>query len=245
MGKEKDMKKRTKIFIAVICVITALAAAMGIYANSYYRAVNVEAYLTSDSTVAFKETEKGYFFDGPGEEKALIFYPGAKVEETAYAPLLHSLAEQGVDCFLIKAPMKLTILDGDAADGIRNAYSYKHYYLAGHSLGGYSAANYSANHLDEYDGLFLLAAYPGEDLTKAAFPVVFIYGDKDGILNRERLERGFTLSPGNYQSVIIKGGNHSNFGSYGAQKGDGVAKITAEEQQKITVDEILKAIGKE
>lgn len=237
------MKKRRKLFFAVFCVIIAISAATGIYANSYYRALGVEAYLKSDAKVAVKEIDKGYLFDGPGKNSALIFYPGAMVEETAYAPLLHSLAEQGVDCFLIKAPMKLTILDGNAADGIRKSFSYEHYYLAGHSLGGYSAANYSANHLDEYDGLFLLAAYPGEDLTKAAFPVVFIYGDKDGILNRERLERGFTLSPGSYQSVIIKGGNHSNFGSYGAQKGDGEAEITFEEQQKITADAILKQIN--
>ena len=42
---------------------------------------------------------------------------------------------------------------------------------------------------------------------------------------------------------IIEGGNHSNFGMYGFQKGDGKASITNIEQIEITankIDEIIK-----
>ena len=235
------MKKQTKIFVAIlVTVIAALGIAMGIYANDYYRAVDVDEYITSNDTVTVSQIDEGYFFDGPGEDKALIFYPGAKVEDTAYAPMMKSLAEQGVDCFLIKMPMKLAILGANKANNIRAKYKYDNYYLAGHSLGGAMAANYASEHLNDYSGLFLLAAYPTKDLTVANFPVVFIYGDNDKVLNREKLEVGFTLVPSDYKKVEIAGGNHAQFGAYGAQDGDDTATITPEEQWKITVDTILE-----
>lgn len=235
------MKKRTKIIVAIlVAVIVALGIAMGIYANDYYRAVDVDEYITSNDTVTVSQIDEGFFFDGPGEDKALIFYPGAKVEEAAYAPMMKSLAEQGVDCFLIKMPMKLAILGANKANNIRAKYKYDNYYLAGHSLGGAMAANYASEHLNDYSGLFLLAAYPTKDLTTANFPVVFIYGDNDKVLNREKLEVGFTLVPSDYKKIEIAGGNHAQFGAYGAQDGDDTATITPEEQWKITVDTILE-----
>lgn len=235
------MKKRTKIIVAIlVALIAALGIAMGIYANDYYHAIDVDEYITSSETVTVTQIYEGYFFDGPGEDKALIFYPGAKVEDTAYAPMMKSLAEQGVDCFLIKMPMKLAILGANKANNIREKYKYDNYYLAGHSLGGAMAANYASEHLNDYSGLFLLAAYPTKDLTVAQFPVVFIYGDNDKVLNREKLEVGFTLVTNDYQKVEIAGGNHAQFGSYGVQDGDGSATITPEEQWKITVDTILE-----
>ena len=235
------MKKRTKIFVAIlVTVIAALGIATRIYANDYYRAADIDKYIMSSNGVTVSQIDEGYFFDGPGEDKALIFYPGAKVEETAYAPMMKSLAEQGVDCFLIKMPMKLAILGANKADNIRAKYDYENYYLAGHSLGGAMAANYASELLNDYSGLFLLAAYPTKDLTAANFPVVFIYGDNDKVLNREKLEVGFTLVPADYKKIEISGGNHAQFGAYGAQDGDDTATITPEEQWKITVDTILE-----
>ena len=48
--------------------------------------------------------------------------------------------------------------------------------------------------------------------------------------------------PENFTEKVISGGNHAQFGSYGAQKGDGQASITAAEQQKQTSDEIIRWI---
>jgi hypothetical protein len=39
------------------------------------------------------------------------------------------------------------------------------------------------------------------------------------------------LLPSNAQFVAIQGGNHAQFGWYGAQSGDGIATISREEQQ--------------
>ena len=48
-----------------------------------------------------------------------------------------------------------------------------------------------------------------------------------------------------YAFVLIEGGNHTNFGLYEQQDGDGVATIPAEEQQAQTVAatlELLEAV---
>lgn len=234
------MKKQTKIIVAVLVVVIAvLGIATGRYANDYYRAVDIDEYITDSDSVTVSEIKEGYFFDGPGEDKALIFYPGAKVEETAYAPIMKSLAEHGVDCFLIKMPMKLAFFGMNKADNILTEYKYDNYYLAGHSLGGAMAANYASEHPDDYAGLFLLAAYPTKDLTATRFPIVLLYGDNDKVINREKLEAGFTFLPSDCKKVEIRGGNHAQFGSYGEQDGDGAATITPEEQWEITVNTIV------
>ena len=236
------MKKWVKALLALIIICVVIIIATTVYSSDYYHAVGIESYLESDEKVTAIQIKDGYFFDGPGTEDALIFYPGGKVEETAYAPLLHSLAEQGMDCFLLKMPLRLAVFGGNKADDILDEYNYTHYYLAGHSLGGAMIANYSAKHLGDCSGLFLLAAYPTADLTEAKFPIVFIYGENDTVLNRDKLEESFSLVPPDYSLVEIKGGNHAQFGSYGEQEGDASATVSAEEQWNITSDTILQTV---
>jgi CRISPR/Cas system Type II protein with McrA/HNH and RuvC-like nuclease domain len=76
-------------------VLVVLLAAM-IYVETYYHAApEAIAALSSSDQIQVSKTGDGWFFDGPSETAALIFYPGGKVEETAYAPFLKRLAEKG------------------------------------------------------------------------------------------------------------------------------------------------------
>ena len=109
-----------------------------------------------------------------------------KVENTAYAPLLHDLAEDGILCVLVKMPCNLAVLDRNAADSIPERFSeVTDWYIGGHSLGGAMAASYAAKHTDELDGLVLLAAYSTADLTDSGLRVYAAYGSEDGVLNRK------------------------------------------------------------
>lgn len=194
-------------------------------------------------TATISSVSEGYFFDGPGTEEALIFYPGASIEPTAYSSIMTMLAERGIDCFIIKMPANMAILGQNKADDIYKNYpNYKKYYLSGHSMGGAMIANYAAKNLDKTSGLFMMAAYPTEDLKSAEFPILFIYGTEDGVLTRSKLETGLTLVPESAVNYEIEGGNHAYFGDYGEQNGDGVATIKPITQQKITVREILKLV---
>ncbi|MCI8992392.1 MAG: alpha/beta fold hydrolase [Eubacterium sp.] len=235
-------KKLKKIGVIILAVFAVLMIACIVYVKDYYHSdETVTDFLTGTETVSVTEIGNGLFLDGPGEETAMIFYPGAKVEYTAYLPLFTNLAEQGIDCFLLKMPGNLAVFGKNRADDVLENYEYESWILAGHSLGGAMAASYASEHPKELDGLILLAAYPTKSLTAGQLFVQSIYGSEDWVLNMQKLEDGRQYMPENYSEICINGGNHAGFGAYGEQKGDGKAKINREEQWEKTVDAIRDA----
>lgn len=236
-------KKRVLIpavFVFLLCITCFL------YVNDYYHSDDVHEYFQDGEFTEVIEIAEGLYLDGPGKESAMIFYPGAKVEYTAYLPLLHKLADQGIDCFLVKMPCNLAFLGQNKADDVMNSYDYEYWYMSGHSLGGAMAASYASNHLDKLEGLVLFAAYPIKELKSESFSVLSLYGSKDGILNMDKLETGRKYMPLDYNEICMEGGNHAGFGNYGDQKGDQKADISREEQQERAVEAILELVkGKE
>ena len=107
----------------------------------------------------------------------------------------------------------------------------------GHSLGGIVAAEYNAKNADDTDGVILLASYPTEPVPESE-RMLSIYGTEDCCLSEEEYDSSRGLWPKVWSERIIKGGNHSGFGYYGPQKGDGEAEISAHEQQSMTIREI-------
>lgn len=240
----RQNRKRDVVLILLL-LICLLAAGCVWYVTDYYKCEEeVQSYFLNSDPVRIEEMENGLLLDGPGSENAFVFYPGAKVEYTAYVPLLYQIAENGTDVFLLKMPCNLAFLGMNRADDIISSYEYEHWYLSGHSLGGAMAAAYAAEHLDRLDGLVLLAAYPTKSLQVEGFSVLSLYGSEDGVLQMEKVEQGRAYMPDEYTEICIQGGNHAQFGNYGAQKKDGVATLSREEQQRETVRAICEMMGK-
>ena len=233
-------KKIKKSFFIILVVLIVLSGGSAIYLGNYYHSVDVEKYMNGSSEVSVEKFDKGWFFDGAGEEKALIFYPGAKVEDLAYASLLKQLAVDGIDCYLVHMPGNLAFMGMNRADKIMETYSYDHWYLAGHSLGGAMAAVYADKNSEKLDGLIFLAAYSTKDLSDTDLKVLSIYGSNDGVVNMDKVTEGRKLMPSVYEEFCIQGGNHAGYGDYGAQKGDGEADISAKEQQEETTEKIVE-----
>ena len=235
------MKKTWLLLLALVALLVAFV----LYTGDYYRAgPTALAALESDIGVQVTETDWGWLFDGPAEDRALIFYPGAKVDTAAYAPLLHTLAAGGMDALLVDMPFHLAFFGMDRASGLMQAYDYAQWYVGGHSLGGAMAADYAARHGDALAGLVLCAAYPSKALPDGILEVS-LYGTEDRVLNRDRLEKGRDYAPERLAELAIEGGNHAQFGDYGVQKGDGAARIDAQSQRQIAVDFILQSAAGE
>ena len=236
MADSKGLQKKEKSFIvkraamAAAVLLAVLAVSSGIYVNTYYHAdASVGAFLVSDEQVRVEKTEYGWLLDGPSEENAMVFYPGAKVGG-----------------YLQKRTCKfrLAFLGIGKASDVMAQYDYENWYIGGHSLGGAMSAVYAADHGEELRGLVLLAAYATKKLDDDLTEIV-LYGSEDGVLNRAKIEEGRQFAPsvtGHYLEKVIEGGNHAFVGSYGRQEGDGEAGITAEEQQEKIVRLVMEAI---
>ena len=238
------MKKHKKLIIilgSIISFVLILIAVFGIYFGNYYHAVNVDEYLKSNEEVLVTNDEYISFIPQDEEIKGgIIFYQGAKVEYTAYSKLMYELALEGYAAFIVKMPFNFAIFGVNKADEIINDYDIDNWYLMGHSLGGAMASSYVSQNLDVIDGIILLASYSTEDLTKTR--VLSIYGSNDLVLNIDKYNEYKCNLPQDYIELVIEGGNHAYFASYGEQAGDGLATITSEEQITITVEAILEFI---
>ena len=165
-----------KLLLSALCIILMLLCAVLLYFSVYYRAGESAQAALPEAPVKLGNVN-AWFFDGPGEDTALIFYPGAKVEAAAYAPLMQKLSETGLDCFLVEMPLRFAFFGMNAADRITAAYDYQNWIMAGHSLGGVAASVYTAKHPDSVAGLVLLASYPTQKLEK--LPYLSICGEND------------------------------------------------------------------
>ena len=73
-----------------VLIVAAVIVGFNTYTADYYHAKDYELQTTEVS-----ETDAYIAYGDPQSETGLIFYPGAKVEETAYAPVMDGLAQQG------------------------------------------------------------------------------------------------------------------------------------------------------
>ena len=243
----KLLARKKKLWItlaAVLTLVIALTAVCALYLGDYYPADTeaMEAFAPAAPVVS-EEWKDGTVVirpEGRDTIAGLIFYPGGKVEHTAYTPLMEALASEGILCVLVEMPFRLAVLDVNAAEGIPEAFpEAERWYMGGHSLGGSMAASYLASHTEDFDGLILLGSYSTADLSGSGLSVLSVYGSEDGVMNREKYDGYRPNLPEGFAEVIIEGGNHAYFGAYGEQDGDGTATVTPAEQLRQTAEAIL------
>jgi hypothetical protein len=227
-----------KIVIGVGVLFGVVIIGFLFYVNDYYKATDdVDEWINLYSELI--EENKPYTIIhssiAADQQVGLIFYPGGKVEANAYIPLLVQLAEQGVTSVLVEMPFKLAVFNINAADKVYSLLpKVESWYLVGHSLGGAMASSYVGNNYEKLDGLILLAAYP---INEAPIATIQIYGSNDLVLDQDKISSEVTY-------LTIEGGNHAYFGNYGDQEGDGVSTISREQQQIMTVEQIMIFINK-
>lgn len=234
------IKKLFKITLfSLISVIAVISAVFYIYTLDYYRTDNfITETLAADNQGIEKQGDFTMFHPVTETDRniGLIFYPGGKVEDTAYLPLLMKLSQNGITCILVKMPFNLAVFNINAADKVFEMLpDVEKWYIGGHSLGGAMASSYAETNSGKINGLILLAAYP---VNSVDLPVIAIYGSEDIVLDKTKINE-------NLNQFEIQGGNHAYFGNYGEQKGDGTASITRDEQQLQTISAILEFIDSE
>ena len=223
------------VFISAISLCYLLP-----YAKAEEEAINA---LKSEDGLNYEKTDNYYAFTNKETDSALIFFPGARVDEKAYSVLAKKISESNIDVYVIKAPFHLALFCIDAPDKIISETDYEYIYISGHSLGGAIASIYTAKNSDKIDGVIMLGSYPSETINYK-ISLLSIYGDKDGLLQKDAYEKKKENWPADSQEYVIKGGNHSGFGLYGEQKGDNTAEITNEQQIETCAKQITEFINR-
>lgn len=238
------MKPRTMrrfIWVAVIAIV--LFAAYDRLLSPYEPTAEARAAVVPNEDVDVLES--GYLTFSPGDrtpDVGLVFYPGARVPPAAYAPLARQIADAG---YLVVVPdmlLGLAVLSPARADEVLKAHpDIDAWVIGGHSLGGAMAANF-AEGSTRIDGVVLVAAYPGESthLEIQELDVLVIYGDADELATPAEVEAAEARLPDDTEWVRLSGANHTQFGSYRGQRGDGTASMTAVEQRDRTAAAIIR-----
>ena len=199
--------------------------------------------LEGDADISVTEAEYGWVF-APKDDTpvtGIVFYPGGRVDARSYAPLAHDLALAGHLVVIVPMRLNLAVLSPNrAADALEANPDIAAWAMCGHSLGGTMAAQYAKSDPGRIKALALLASYPADstDLSGSELGVTSVFGTLDGVLNATAFTAATPLLPESTEYVTIEGGNHAQFGSYGAQPGDNEAAISAQEQLDQTVEAI-------
>lgn len=244
------MRKLIRYLLISIPLILVLAAGgFVVWANIVPTPMSETlAAMQNDSQVEFSRNNNDWLVFTPKHQVptvGLIFYPGGRVTAEAYAPAMHEIAEQGYLAVVVPMPLNLAFFGVDrGTDVIASFPEIDDWVIAGHSLGGAMAARFAHDNLELVDGLVLWAAYPEEskDLSDSNLVTASIYGTRDGLATEDTIKSSRALMPDDTLWVAIDGGNHAQFGWYGAQSGDLEATISREEQQNQAIAATLDVL---
>jgi hypothetical protein len=242
------MKKKSKLKKILKTIWITAGVLFTVWMFYSYEAHGVDESLFQNSNLLKVENTDDYYLFTPQKKfkQVVVFYPGAMVETDAYVPLCRKIAEHNIQVYLIKMPWRLASRGYNKPKELHFFKdSSKSYTLAGHSQGGKMAAQFVYENPKLVDKLILIGTTHPRDisLTDIDIPILKIYGSNDGVADEESILKNKSKLPVATKFIRIEGANHSQFGYYGFQLGDNKAGISREEQQKETLNNILKFIS--
>jgi predicted esterase len=247
----KKILKIIRIIWITFGILFFLWMANSVRAQGFDRSI-----LENDPAITVEETNRFISFrpNLNPQPTGFIFFPGGLVQPEAYAPMSRAIAEQGFNVFIVKLPFGSAPLASQEADVMKQTLSImdtnvsiQYWVVGGHSRGAAIASRFAYLYGDQFDGLILIGtSHPKEkafDLSDATLAVTKIYASNDGLASVEEVKANAIYLPDDTNWVLIEGGNHGQFGYYGAQLGDNAATISREQQQELTVEAVLAVLN--
>lgn len=193
--------------------------------------------LETDDEIIFKSKDSG-------KNIQIIFFQGGLTDPEAYAPLCRKIAERGFTSHLIKMNFRLPQHDYLKISKMFD-FTSGDYVIGGHSQGAKMAAQYVYEHPEKFKGLFLMGtSHPRDiDLSHHTIPTIKFYAENDGLASVPEVLENKDKLPTNAQLLLIRGGNHSQFGYLGTLLGDDDASISRDEQQASVLENLLPFIN--
>lgn len=233
-----------RIFGALLSIVLIFVILLTLYCLFHvnHAEKSLSEYKSKYKDVSIEEAEDNLIIISNKEkvsDSALVFYPGALVEYTAYIPLLAQVAESGSCVYLTKMPLNMAIFDVDRAEDImEDNRDVNSWYIGGHSMGAAMALKEIKENPDLFCGIISLGASTKYDISGTEIRMLSVYGSNDTIVGSS-YEEYESNNSSKTTAFCLDGGNHAQFGDYGKQLGDSDATISADEQRSITADLIV------
>ncbi len=237
MNRLSNKKRKIKLIIFSVLILL-ITIPFSTYLISY------QAQSDALQSYSFANKKNGYYgFESDGSTQGIIYYPGGLVDPRSYAGFAKLLSEQSDSYVFVTQPLfNLAITDINKAKRIIQDYPLvTSWWIGGHSLGGSSAAFYGINEVESLQGIFFLASYSTAqaDFSSTSLPMLSIIGDQDQILDNVTYQQSLIYFSSQLTTYTVQGGNHSQFGDYGLQRGDGAASLSRFAQHELVVEQLI------
>jgi pimeloyl-ACP methyl ester carboxylesterase len=230
---------------------TATLLLMPVYAWWTYAPRLPDGSLSSDATVEIaRGTSVVVRPRGEARRVSLVWLAGCLVPADAYVPLARHVARHGYVVHLVGLPYRCAPLPGHRARVVADVRallsddSQGAWVLGGHSKGATIACDVAADPPAALRGLVVAGTtHPRDvDLSRTGLVVTKVVATRDRIAPPATSEVRRHLLPPDATWVSVDGGNHSQFGWYGWQLGDGRATISRDAQHRQLVEAVLHVL---
>jgi pimeloyl-ACP methyl ester carboxylesterase len=235
---------KTIVLAVVALVLVALTGFLVYLSLPFPAEADRLASASANPKYTVTETDDAIVLAPPsGSGDGLLFFPEQHVEPEAYVYKLSGLAEAGVTVVIARPILNLAIVDFRPISTFTAGTSHvDRWFVGGHGVGGTRACLHASE--GRIAGLVLVAATCANDLSNSGVRVVSISGDLDQITSPGSILNSKSLLPPDTVFVKIEGANHSQFGDFGAQPGDGKSKTKDSGVRYQITEAVLELVGR-
>ncbi len=157
--------------------------------------------------------------------RGIVIMHGALIKPMSYARSAAFFAARGYTVLLPNGPGRMSIAATGAAAAHMEALPVDDWFFIGHSMGGMASLETIRTHNIPARAVALWATAMPSDFSALDLPILFIWGDTDGLLSPERFALGRENLPDDVEYITLEGANHKNFAMYSHQFFDAEATI--------------------
>ena len=225
---------RILLRIVGVLVVIVIGSVIVLYLVDGRPRPETRAFLTGDGFTSTINDDGSLMFT-PAEPngRGLLILHGALIKPLSYANTAAYFAQRGYTVYLPYGG-NLTRLPITALESTAEwlaASPIDDWVAIGHSLGGMSTLLLVSDHPEaNVRAAALWAAGMPSDFSDLGLPVLYLWGDSDGILPQQRFEAGKRYLPPHTQYETLQGANHRDFAMYTHQFFDSDGELGWERQ---------------
>jgi pimeloyl-ACP methyl ester carboxylesterase len=223
------LKMLAKLLLGLLLFIAIIMVAW--YRIDGIPTAETDAFMTGDGYTATEESDGGLLFSPAiSNGHGIVIMHGALILPKSYAKSAAFFAGRGYTVYLPNGPGRMSIAAVKQTAARIAALEIDQWFFIGHSMGGMASLETVSTQTINTKAVALWATAMPSDYSSLDVPILFIWGDTDGLLPVERFKLGQDNLPAAVHYITLEGANHKNFAMYGHQFFDSEATINWMEQ---------------